>query len=184
MQPRTSDYTQWHTQSVGILWTRDRPVAETSTWQHTAHKTDTHATDGVQTRNPNKQANADPRPKMCGRKYRTTKNYNYPSRQTLRSSVSWRGAVWLAENLASSSSSSTVQMETAGYFEELVMMYQRARRSEDRISVGAWFSAQVQTGPGAQPTTYTTGTGSFVEVKRSERGVDHPPHLAPRLKKE
>ena len=74
---------------------------------------------------------------MCGRKYRTTKNYNYPSRQTLRSSVSWRGAVWLAENLASSSSSSTVQMETAGYFEELVMMYQRARRSEDRISVGA-----------------------------------------------
>jgi len=28
------------------------------------------------------------------------------------------------------------------------------------------------------------GTGSFSGVKRPRRGVDHPPHLAPRLKKE
>jgi len=28
------------------------------------------------------------------------------------------------------------------------------------------------------------GTGSFPEVKRPGRGVDHPPHVAPRLKKE
>jgi len=28
------------------------------------------------------------------------------------------------------------------------------------------------------------GTGSFSGVKRPGRGVDHPPHLAPRLKKE
>jgi len=28
------------------------------------------------------------------------------------------------------------------------------------------------------------GTGSFPGVKRPRRGVDHPPHLAPRLKKE
>jgi len=27
-------------------------------------------------------------------------------------------------------------------------------------------------------------TGSFPGVKRSGRGVDHPPHLAPRLRKE
>jgi len=27
-------------------------------------------------------------------------------------------------------------------------------------------------------------TGSLPEVKRSGRGVDHPPHLVPRLKKE
>jgi len=27
------------------------------------------------------------------------------------------------------------------------------------------------------------GTGSFTGVKRPGRGVDHPPHLAPRLKK-
>jgi len=28
------------------------------------------------------------------------------------------------------------------------------------------------------------GTGSFPGVKRPGRGVDHPPHLASRLKKE
>jgi hypothetical protein len=28
------------------------------------------------------------------------------------------------------------------------------------------------------------GTGSFPGVKQPRRGVDHPPHLAPRLKKE
>jgi hypothetical protein len=52
-----------------------------------------------------------------------------------------------------------------------------------RISVGKRFSAPVQTGPGAHPVSYTMGTGSFSGVKRPERGVDHPPHLAPRFKK-
>jgi len=32
-----------HTHSVGILWTRDLPVAETSTWQHTTLKRDRHS---------------------------------------------------------------------------------------------------------------------------------------------
>jgi hypothetical protein len=59
-----------------------------------------------------------------------------------------------------------------------------AGRSGDRIPVGARFSAPVQTGPGAHPVSYTMGTGSFPEVKRPGRGVDDPPHLAPRLKKE
>jgi hypothetical protein len=55
---------------------------------------------------------------------------------------------------------------------------------------GAWFSAPVQTGPGAHPASYAMGTGSFPEVILPGRGVDHPPpvdhppHLAPRLKKE
>jgi hypothetical protein len=40
-----------------------------------------------------------------------------------------------------------------------------------------------------QPTvppraTHTLGTGSFPGVKRPERGVNHPPHLAPMLKKD
>ena len=39
-------------------------------------------------------------------------------------------------------------------------------------------------GPGAHPASYTMGIGSFPGVKRQRRGVDHPPHLAPRLKKE
>jgi len=43
-------------------------------------------------------------------------------------------------------------------------------------------SASVQTGPGAHPASFTTGTGSFPGVKRPGHGVDHPPHLAPRLK--
>jgi hypothetical protein len=49
---------------------------------------------------------------------------------------------------------------------------------------GARFSAPAQTGPGAYPAFCTMGTGSFPGVKRPERGVDHPPHPAPRLKKE
>jgi hypothetical protein len=50
----------------------------------------------------------------------------------------------------------------------------RAGRSGDRIPVGARFSALVQTDPGAYPASYTMGTGSFPEVKRLGRGVEHP----------
>jgi hypothetical protein len=32
--------------SVGLLWTRDQPVAETSTWQHTTHKRQTSIPSG------------------------------------------------------------------------------------------------------------------------------------------
>ena len=39
---------------------------------------------------------------------------------------------------------------------------------------GARFSAPVQTGPGAQPASYTMGTGSLPGVKRPERDVDYP----------
>jgi hypothetical protein len=48
---------------------------------------------------------------------------------------------------------------------------------------GARFFASIQTDPGADPDSYTMGTGSFSGVKRPGRGVDQPPHLAPRLKK-
>jgi hypothetical protein len=49
---------------------------------------------------------------------------------------------------------------------------------------GRDFSATVQTGPGAHSASCTMGTGSFPGLKRPGRGVDHPPHLTPRLKKE
>ena len=49
---------------------------------------------------------------------------------------------------------------------------------------GARFATPLHTGPGAHPASYTLGTGSFSGVKRPRRGVDHPPHLAPRLKEE
>jgi hypothetical protein len=51
----------------------------------------------------------------------------------------------------------------------------RTGRSEDRILVGAKFSAPVQTGPGAHPAFCTMGTGSFPGVK-SGRGVTLTPH--------
>ena len=51
----------------------------------------------------------------------------------------------------------------------------RAGRSWDRISVGARFSAPVQTGPGAHPTSCTIGTGSF-PVLKSGRGVGLTTH--------
>jgi len=61
----------------------------------------------------------------------------------------------------------------------------RAGRSGDRISVWARFSAPVETGPGAHPTSYTIGTGS---LSRGANGrglaLTTHPHLAPRLKKE
>ena len=39
---------------------------------------------------------------------------------------------------------------------------------------GKRFSTPVQTGRGTHPTSYTMGTGSFLVVKRPERGGDHP----------
>ena len=49
---------------------------------------------------------------------------------------------------------------------------------------GRDFSAPVQTGSEAHPASYTMGTGPFPGVKQPGRGVNHPPHLSPRLKKE
>jgi hypothetical protein len=60
----------------------------------------------------------------------------------------------------------------------------QAEKSGDRIPVGARFSAHVQTDSGAHPTSYTVGTGSLPGVKQRGYGVDHLPHLGPRLKKE
>ena len=49
---------------------------------------------------------------------------------------------------------------------------------------GSRYSTPVQTYPGVHPASSTMGTGSFPGVKRLGRGVDHPPHIEPRLKKE
>ena len=46
-------------QSVGLLWTSDRPVAETSTWQHTTFTTDIHAPGGIRTHNLSRRAALD-----------------------------------------------------------------------------------------------------------------------------
>ena len=49
--------------------------------------------------------------------------------------------------------------------------------------MGARYSAPVQTGPGAYPASYKMGAWSFPGVKRPGCGVEHPPPLAPSLKK-
>ena len=61
----------------------------------------------------------------------------------------------------------------------------RAGRSGDRIPVGERFSAAVQTGPEAHPSSCKMGTGSFTGV-RCCRGVTLTPHplLVQRFKME
>jgi hypothetical protein len=54
-------------QSVGLLWTRDRPVAGTSTWRHRhSQQTNIHAPGGIRTHNPRKRSAADLRPRPRG----------------------------------------------------------------------------------------------------------------------
>jgi hypothetical protein len=45
-------------QSLALFWTKDRPVAETSSTQH-SKETDIHASGGIRTRNPSKRSAAD-----------------------------------------------------------------------------------------------------------------------------
>jgi len=44
------------------------------------------------------------------------------------------------------------------------------------------FSAPIQTGPGAHPTPYTKGTGLFPVLKRLGRGVKHSPPFSVEVK--
>jgi hypothetical protein len=47
-------------QSVGLLWTRDRPVAETSAWQHRhSQETNIHAPGEIRTHDLSKRSAAD-----------------------------------------------------------------------------------------------------------------------------
>ena len=49
-------------QSVGLLWTSDQPIAETSTWQHT----NIHAPGGIRIHNISRQAASDLRLRSRG----------------------------------------------------------------------------------------------------------------------
>jgi hypothetical protein len=49
--------------------------------------------------------------------------------------------------------------------------------------LGARFSASVKTSSEAYPASYRMRTRSFPGVKRSGRGVNHTPHLAPKINK-
>jgi hypothetical protein len=63
-------------QSVGLLWTSDQLVADTSTWQHTIHtkQTNIHARGGIRTHDRNRRAAVDLRVRPHGhwdRRYTT-----------------------------------------------------------------------------------------------------------------
>jgi hypothetical protein len=60
----------------------------------------------------------------------------------------------------------------------------KGKEIKNRIPVGVIFFPHVQTSPGAHPASCTIGAGFFPRVKWPGRGADHPPHIAPRLKKE
>jgi len=60
----------------------------------------------------------------------------------------------------------------------------RAGRSGDRIPVRGEIFCTRPDRPWAHTTSYTMGNRSFPGVPRPGRGIDHPPHLASRLKKE
>jgi len=52
--------THTHTHPVGLLWTGDQLVAETSTWKHTTNSTENiHAFSGIQNHNPSNQETLD-----------------------------------------------------------------------------------------------------------------------------
>jgi hypothetical protein len=53
-----------------------------------------------------------------------------------------------------------------------------------RIRAGAIFSPPDQTGPGAHPASCKWVPGLFSGGKAAGGGIDHLPHLEPRLKKE
>jgi hypothetical protein len=55
--------------SMGLLWTSDRPDAETSTWQH-SQQTGIHAPDEIWTHNPSKLGAADTRLRRRGHRDR------------------------------------------------------------------------------------------------------------------
>jgi hypothetical protein len=57
-------------QSVELLWSSDQPGAETSTWQTLNIQNRYHASGGIRTRNPSKQAAADPDFRPRGHRYR------------------------------------------------------------------------------------------------------------------
>jgi len=58
----------------------------------------------------------------------------------------------------------------------------RAGWSGDRILVGLIFSTPIHTGPGAQPASYTMGTGSLLGVQWPQYGVEHPPPSSAEVK--
>jgi len=72
--------------------------------------------------------------------------------------------------------------------EVLCVCTEATRYELDGPGIESWWGGEIfrtrPDGPGAHPVSCTMGIGSFPGIKRPGRGVDHPPHIMPRLKKE
>jgi hypothetical protein len=121
-------------QSVGLLFPSDRPVAETSTWQHTTLTTNIHVTGGIRTHNPSKRVAADPRLRPPAHRDRSI---TYDAYLNLK---------W--PTMCQTATVRTVCYRAAGQLSRYTD-WLRARRSGIESRCEARFSAPVQTGPGA-----------------------------------
>jgi hypothetical protein len=120
---------QW----VGLLWTRDRPGAETSSWQHKhSQETNSHVPGGIRTHDPSKRSATDQRRKPLGHWDRPcdcilwNKFQNFwflDVRFSQQFSKDWGllGYFFL--------STLTLKMKAQRSFETLIIIYQSGRRN-------------------------------------------------------
>jgi len=81
-----------------------------------------------------------------------------------------------------------VKKETANSTETLLDQFRSSVATAWTVRVsnpggGEIFRARPER-PWGPPASYTVGTDSFPGLKRPRRGVNYPPYLAPRLRKE
>jgi len=89
-------------QSVGLPWTSDQLIAETSTWEHTTLTKDIHVHSGIRTYNLRRRAAADPRyrPRADRQMLRVT-NVNYIRPRSIEdSSLIWKSVTVSSYSLA------------------------------------------------------------------------------------
>ena len=78
-------------QSKGLLWTRDRPIAETSTWQDT--QPTNHVPGGIRIHHSSERAASDPRLGPCGHLDRLLHPYPTIIRMIKLRKMWWAGHV-------------------------------------------------------------------------------------------
>jgi hypothetical protein len=83
-------------QSVGLLWTSDQLVAETSTWQHTTYTTNIHARSGIQTHNCSRQTAVDLHSRPHSHWDWQNMKYKEPANRTVNSYWPGLGCVFLS----------------------------------------------------------------------------------------
>ena len=89
----------------------------------------------------------------------------------------WCTVVWLSREISIITCSGVGRRSAVG-----ILTRYRLDGPGIESRLGARFSAPVQTGPGSHPASYTMGTGSFLGVKQTGRGVDQSPPSSAEVK--